>query len=289
MSTMTTRWVVGCDGSKGAEHALEWCLANARGRATAVHVVQAWHHPTLVGAGMMVLPEVDVEPETAHPDPDRLAARFGEIGVDLTTQVEYGLTADVLLQASADADLLVLGTRGLGGFARLVVGSVSHQCATHARTPVAIVPSSAPLRGDIERVVVGMDRSAGACAALRWATEFAPASATIEVVGAWQPSSWGVSLDLYMQAADFDAAHASFDAIMDDVEASRPDRSFERHFVGGHPADALLDTADGADLVVVGERGQRGLKAALLGSTTTEVLHRAETTIVIVPSPTDES
>ncbi len=286
---MTARWVVGCDGSKGAEHALDWCVANAHGRASSVHVVQAWHHPALAGAGMMVLPDIDVEPAMAYPEPELLAARFDEVGVALTTQVEYGVTANVLLEASADAGLLVLGTRGLGGFGRLVVGSVSHQCATHARIPVAVVPSSAPVAADVERVVVGMDRSAGACAALRWATEFAPPSATIEVVGAWQPSSWGVSLDLYLQAADFDAAHVAFDAIMDDVEASLPNRSFERRFERGHAADVLLDAADGADFVVVGERGHRGLKGALLGSTATEVLHRAELTTVIVPAPPDES
>jgi nucleotide-binding universal stress UspA family protein len=224
----------------------------------------------------------------AHPDPERLAARFAEIGIELTTAVEYGVTSSVLLESSADASLLVLGTRGLGGFGRLVVGSVSHQCATHARIPVAIIPPAASIAGGVKRVVVGMDRSAGAVAALGWANEFAPSGATIQVVGAWQPSSWEVSIDLYSQAADHDEARAEFDAVVDELEASQSNVTFERHFPGGHPADVLLDAADGADVLVVGERGHRGIKAALLGSTATEVLHRAELTTVIVPVPGDE-
>jgi nucleotide-binding universal stress UspA family protein len=288
MSTAATKWVVGCDGSKGAEQAVEWCVANAQGRATTVHVIQAWNYPNLAGAPLMALPDIEFEPPMAHPDPDRLAARFAEIGVELTTAVEYGVTASVLLESSADASLLVLGTRGLGGFGRLVVGSVSHQCATHARLPVAVVPPAVSVSGGVKRVVVGMDGSAAARAALRWATEFAPSGATIQVVGAWQPSSWGVSIDLYSQAADHDEARTEFHAVLDELEGSQPNVPFERHFPGGPPADVLLDAAVGADVLVVGERGHRGIKAALLGSTATEVLHRAELTTVIVPVLGDE-
>lgn len=280
---------MGCDGSKGAEQAVEWVLANASGRATTIHVVQAWHYPSVAGAGMIALPDIDFEPKMAESDTERLAARCAEIGIELTIAVEYGVTENVLLESSADADLLVLGTRGLGGFARLLIGSVSHQCATHAGIPVAVIPSSAATSGDVQRVVVGVDRSAGASAALRWATEFAPSGATIQVVGAWQPSSWGASIDLYAQAEDHDRARGEFDAIVDDLEASSSNLSFERHFAKGNAADVLLDAAAGADVLVVGERGRRGLKAALLGSTATEVLHRAELTTVIVPVPTVES
>lgn len=288
MSDDTTRWVVGCDGSKGAQIAIDWCLANAQGRTTAVHVVQAWHYPTVVGAATMPLPDVDFEPATAHPDPEGLAIRFTEIGIELTTAVEYGMTTSVLLDASAGADLLVLGTRGLGGFGRLVIGSVSHQCATHARVPVAIVPESGVTDRAVQRVVVGMDGSRGACAALRWAAEFVSPGATIGVVGAWQPASWGEKIDLYAQTDGYDAAHVRFDSVVDEIEASSTDLSFDRHFAGGPAADVLLAAAEGADVIVVGERGHRGFRAALLGSTATEVLHRAELTTVIVPAPHDE-
>ncbi len=284
MSAVKQRWVVGHDGSAGAAHALEWSIAHAAGRATEVHVVRAWHGSAITGAAMMPPVDLDLEPETALPDEEFVRGRLAAVGVELTTELHHGVTADVLLGASARARLLVLGTRGLGGFGRLVVGSVGHQCATHALVPVAVVPPSAALTGDVKRVVVGMDGSAGAFAALRWAAEFVPPRATIQVVGAWQPSSWGASLDLYLQAADHEAAHRAFDQTVDDVEASVTGPTFERHFAGGHAADVLLDAAGGADLIVVGERGHRGLKASLLGSTATEVLHRAELTTVIVPA-----
>ncbi len=287
MTSAATKWVVGCDGSKGSEHALEWCLALAAGRAEAVHLARAWQYPTLVGGGYMAIPDIDVEPDAVHPELERIASECAAIGVELTSAVEYGVATNVMLEASTDAQLLVLGTRGLGGFGRLLLGSVSQQCATHARIPVAIVPTTAVIDGDVQRIVVGMDRSAGACAALRWATEFASKGATIQVVGAWQPSSWGANFDLYEAAADHDAARVEFDAVVDDLEASSTGVAIERHFAGGHAADVLLDAAEGADVIVVGERGHRGLKAALLGSTATEVLHRAELTTVIVPVPDD--
>jgi len=288
MSNDATTWVVGCDGSNGAEHAIDWCRANAPGRATRLHVVQAWHYPTLVAAAVAPIPDIDVEPVMAHPDPERLASGFGEIGIELTTAVHYGVTANVLLDASTDSGLLVLGTRGLGGFGRLVIGSVSHQCATHARVPVAVVPDAGVADRAVRRIVVGMDGSPGACAALRWAFAFAPSGVAIQVVGAWQPASWGESIDLYTQSDTYGKARVAFDSIVDEIESTSPSLRCERHFGGGHAADELLDAAAGADLIVVGERGHRGFKAALLGSTATEVLHRAELTTVIVPVPHDE-
>ncbi|MEP6298543.1 MAG: universal stress protein, partial [Ilumatobacter sp.] len=162
------------------------------------------------------------------------------------------------------------------------------QCATHARVPVAIVPESGVTDSAVRRVVVGMDGSAGACAALRWAAEFVPPGAAIRVVGVWQPASWDENSDLHAQADGFDAAQIRFGSVIDEIESTSTDVAFERHFVGGHAAEALLTAAEGTDAIVVGERGTRGLRAALLGSTATEVLHRAELTTVIVPAPHNE-
>jgi nucleotide-binding universal stress UspA family protein len=204
-------------------------------------------------------------------------------GVAVEGIVEHGTASSVLLNACDDADLLILGTRGLGGFGRLLLGSTSHQCATHARIPVVVVPTTIGLDAPIESIVVGMDASAGARAALAWALEFASPDTVIRTVGAWSRSGW-IRADLEDADIDVDESLTQFHAAVAEVEnARRESGRTERSLVQDHPATALLEASSTADLLVVGERGRRGLKLALLGSVATEVLHRSDRPTVVVP------
>ena len=209
----------------------------------------------------------------------------GLLSPQVDSTVEYGSASRLLLEASKDADLLVLGTRGLGGFGRLLLGSTSHQCATHARVPVVVVPEQASVDGGITEIVVGMDASDGAKAALAWALAFAPQDIPIRVVGAWNHARW-FSQEQWAWEIEDERASNMFNSAVDEVEkaARRPGEAV-RTFVAGQPANTLLDATSPDRLLVVGERGQRSLKAALLGSVATEVLHRAEGPVVIVPVP----
>ena len=138
--------VVGVDGSEGAQQALEYALDEAKLRAARVRVVSAWHAPTMVYAGGYVVP-LPSDQEWAHGAQQILdkaleAANGAKADVDVTTVVREGQPAEVLCEESKGADLLVVGSRGLGGFHELLVGSVSHQCAQHAPCPVTIVPKA---------------------------------------------------------------------------------------------------------------------------------------------------
>ena len=137
--------VVGVDGSPESQAALEWALGEAKLRGAAVKVVHAWVMPIAFagGAPPFVLPEAheafDSEGEKILDD--ALAAAGGGVGegVAVERSVVEGPAAQCLLRAAADADLLVLGSRGRGGFAGLLLGSIGQQCAHHARCPVVIV------------------------------------------------------------------------------------------------------------------------------------------------------
>ena len=142
--------VVGVDGSQQARSALAWALDEARLRKWAVVVVHSYSIPPLLMA-----PEAGPVGPPAIPDPglidslanaaEKLLAREIEAAdtddVSVEGRVVPGPPADALIQQGRDANLLVVGTRGLGGFRELILGSVSDQVARHSPCPVVIVPS----------------------------------------------------------------------------------------------------------------------------------------------------
>ena len=160
----------------------------------------------------------DFRPETADESLAELTAELTPRGVAVEGFIEYGGVATVLLDACERADLLVVGTRGLGGFSRLLLGSNSQQCATHARVPVAVVPGGTDDDAAIEQIVVGMDGSAGARAALAWALDFATPDTGIRVVSAW---SGGFGNDLEDRPVETQALLAEVHATVDEVEQAR--------------------------------------------------------------------
>jgi nucleotide-binding universal stress UspA family protein len=142
---MNTTIVVGVDGSAGSVHALEFALAEARSRGAEVKAVSAWHVPaSAYNTGWV---PVGFDPgdfeKIARSALDKSldAAGAAESGVSVTPILREGQAADVLGAEAHEADLLVVGSRGLGGFKGLLLGSVSQQCAHHASCPVAIVPN----------------------------------------------------------------------------------------------------------------------------------------------------
>lgn len=137
------RIVVGVDGSDQAITALEWALDEGRLRGAEVAVVHAFYlFPDLSETAVlteepdMFLRAEELLRKTVEP---ALATRPG---VHMTTRALQGPPARTLLDAAAGADLLVVGSRGRGGFAGLLLGSVSQQCVHHAPCPVVVVPSS---------------------------------------------------------------------------------------------------------------------------------------------------
>jgi nucleotide-binding universal stress UspA family protein len=155
---LTQPIVVGVDGSAGSAAALRWGLAEARLRRAPLNVVHAYQLPPLsmgdvavagpAGVGMAAVASEDVDRLRAASEAagqriieQTLEQANGDVtGVDIERTVIEGAAVPVLIDAGRDAALLVLGSRGRGGFAGLLLGSVSQQCAQHPPCPVVILP-----------------------------------------------------------------------------------------------------------------------------------------------------
>jgi nucleotide-binding universal stress UspA family protein len=136
--------VVGVDGSESARAALRFALEEARLRGATVRAVAAWHVPVAAYGDAFVPPNPELLSELeprARRELERALAHAGpQADVEIEQVVREGAPARVLLEEAERADLLVVGSRGLGGFRGLLLGSVSQQCSHHAPCPVVIVP-----------------------------------------------------------------------------------------------------------------------------------------------------
>jgi nucleotide-binding universal stress UspA family protein len=138
--------VVGVDGSDGSLAALRFALEEARLRDAELRVVAAWRLPLAAYGGPLVPPEPALFEEIRDAAHGTLGKALDDMGaaradVRVETVVGEGQAAHVLLDEARGADLLVVGSRGLGGFRGLLLGSVSQQCAQHAPCPLVIVPA----------------------------------------------------------------------------------------------------------------------------------------------------
>ena len=131
------------DGSDESEEALRWALEEARLRNATVRAVFAWRDPYVLAPGFG-LPEdfeFDALRERAVETLDAVVAEVVGTQSDVPVEavIAEGPAGSVLVEAAGDADLLVVGSRGHGGFVGLLLGSVSQQCVTHAPCPVLVV------------------------------------------------------------------------------------------------------------------------------------------------------
>jgi nucleotide-binding universal stress UspA family protein len=138
--------VVGVDGSEQSKAALRWALDEARLRGASIRVVHAWWaYPALLPGAPIIATEWEELREGADEFVESFVAEvLGEpADVEITAVAVHGTAAPALVEASQAADLLVVGSRGLGGFTGLLLGSVSQQCAHHAPCPLVIVRGTA--------------------------------------------------------------------------------------------------------------------------------------------------
>jgi nucleotide-binding universal stress UspA family protein len=135
--------VVGVDGSAGSRKALNWAAAEAADHGAELVVLNVWEHTLMPPAGSVSVSEHYV-PDPSHRTADDLVQVIKEeLGeqppVLVQPRVKQGTPAKVLIEESTNADLLVVGTRGHGGFAGLVLGSVSQHVAAYAQCAVTVV------------------------------------------------------------------------------------------------------------------------------------------------------
>ena len=141
-----TQIVIGMDGSESSRTALAWAYDEAAHHGAALTVVTSWHRPTTLPMsppyGTIPSEGYDDQPkEEALATLDALVAALEPRtpAVDVRTAIEEGSPAKVLIERSKEADLLVVGSRGIGGFAGMLLGSVSQHLVAHADCPVVVV------------------------------------------------------------------------------------------------------------------------------------------------------
>jgi nucleotide-binding universal stress UspA family protein len=145
MATEGQLVVVGVDGSGESVTALKWAAAYAATVGGRVRAVMAWHYPAAYGAAPVGHAPAAVTDEVRLQMTEALAKAIADAApsVDVEQEIGYGHPAQVLVDQSANADLLVVGNRGHGAFTGMMVGSVSIHCVTHAHCPVVVVRADA--------------------------------------------------------------------------------------------------------------------------------------------------
>ena len=134
--------VVGVDGSKQSIAALHWAARHAAATGAAVRAVLAWHWPTAAGQPLPEHAPPSVREETEREMREMLAHAISQAfpgGATAQARIGYGHPAQVLIEESKEADLLVVGSSGHGAFTGMLVGSVSIHCVTSAYCPVIVV------------------------------------------------------------------------------------------------------------------------------------------------------
>lgn len=282
--------VVGVDGSEPSHHAVSWAAHEARQRGATLRVVHTYP------AGSRAA--------TRDPSAVRLAAeRLLNVSADQARQLLgdaavvqellEGRPAETLVHESLSASLLVVGSRGHGGFATLLLGSTSVHLTAHAACPVAVVRGSgpetaAPVGDPAGPIVVGVDDSPGAARALEFAfARAAERGASIIAMAAWQlPTSYGAYAGtelLQTDSADVERdVRERMARAIEPWQQRHPDVNVEQRTAAGHAVTALTDvSAQGAQFVVVGSHGRGNLKGLLLGSVSQGILRHAHSPVVV--------
>ncbi len=281
--------VAGVDGSPDAGGAVEYGAWEADHRGLPLRLVHAYQPPIMYGPSMVAAYDPGEPLRDARAvlgeSVDELRNRYP--GVEVRTVVTAGTPAAVLVAESRTAALVVVGSRGLGRFERLLAGSVSAQVATHAHAPVVVLrpPAGDEQPSSGSGVVVGVDGSAGSAAAIAFAFEEAAARGTeLVAVYAWM-------LPDTRDAAD---AQREADRVLAEGMAGWqekfPEVTVRRRAVSSlNPLATLIDEGARAQLVVVGPRGRGGFAGLLLGSVSDGLVRHAHRPVAVVHPRTELS
>ncbi len=283
----TQQIVVGVDGSPQADRALRWAVREAELRLATLSVV----HCYVVHVRGLVLrvPDRDLAEDRLDEIVDRNRDVLDLVKWTAETTGVVSAPSAGLVDVGEDAALIVLGSRGSGGFQRLRLGSTGYRTAAHASTPVAVIHDGGDEARDGRRsVVVGVDGSRGALRACRWArSEAARRGVPLTVVHAYSADA---ALLRTMSAEERERfltrereeAEQVIGDVLDDVDAPE-DIDIEPVIERGSAADVLLDHAGSDHLLVVGTRGHGALGRLVFGSVSHQCLHHASGPVVVVP------
>ncbi|WP_166348584.1 universal stress protein [Phytoactinopolyspora limicola] len=302
------RIVVGVDGSRDSEAALFWAAEEARLRGDTLAILYAVHTPVTAVpfGGTAVLPPTEELKsyganllDVAATMVRRGAADAGTDAdaepddVQVTTELVVQPPVMALLAAAKEADLVVLGSRGLGTVGSAFLGSVSTRVASRADCPTIVVPVEHAEYRRGGSVVVGVDGDESD-AAFRFAVaEAERRGTTVEVVHTY----WLPMVAMPIEGANITGTSATYghetaeerlQAFMDRNQHVVPDTvTVKTQVVLGDAAEVLGRMSEDAALVVVGSRGRGPLRGMLLGSVSQRLLHRVHGPVAVVHDVAD--
>ncbi|WP_448852573.1 universal stress protein [Corynebacterium sp. 335C] len=286
--------VCAVDGSDAAKVAVRWAANTAVKRGVPLRLVSSYSMPQFLYAEGMVPPQElydDLEAETMEKieEAKKVAVDFMP-DVEVSHQIEEGSPIDMLLDLSEQCDMIVMGSRGLGGLSGMVMGSVSAAVVSHAKCPVVVVREDNNVTEETKYgpVVVGVDGSGVSQKAIELAFKEADArGAELIAVHTW--------MDMQVQAslAGLSAAQQQWQVVEDEQRAllgrrlagwseKYPDVQVTKVVTRDRPVRALSDASEGAQLLVVGSHGRGGFKGMLLGSTSRALLQAAPCPMMVV-------
>ncbi|HYQ63986.1 universal stress protein [Actinophytocola sp.] len=284
--------VVGVDGSASALHAVRWAAREAERRGAPLRLVNVCHlmpvrHPRQIS------PPADYQ--TAVMEQGRhwlaeasAAAQRAVPGLAVVTDLRSGIAADVLVAESRTAQLMVLGSRGLGGFTSLLVGSVAVALSAHGQCPVVVMHAATQdgVPPEDDPVVVGVDGSELSDAALTFAFEAAAARGVpLVAVHTWLDVNAAGAWAVLPGTIDWTWLQQEEEKLLDERLVAWRDKfpgvEVRPLVVRDRPDRALLEHAAGAQLIVVGTRGRGTLTGMGLGSVSQTLLHHAECPVAV--------
>ncbi|WP_150243872.1 universal stress protein [Nocardiopsis quinghaiensis] len=286
--------VVGVDGTPASHAALVWATEDAARRGAPLRIVHGLGIPVVIGAygdpGDFAVEDLR---QAGH---DLLTAGAAYVHrarpeVNVATVLAPEDAPAVLLNEARPGDVIVMGSRGLGGIRAIMLDSASVRASSHAPCPVVVVPNlerPPPRRG---RVVVGVDGSESSRRALGFALREALVSgAEVVVVNSWQVP---LPANAESLAADDRALHEeTFDRQSEEVVAGLladvvDDRTEHLEISAvrtqANPVEALVEAAQEADLLVVGSRGRGGVRGLVMGSVSQGVLRHSSVPVAVLP------
>ena len=279
--------VVAVDGSERNRSAVAWASGEAAAAGCKVVLV------TAIEDHLVPTPHFSVRSQDQQAR-DMLADVRHEVRhvvteQDVDTDIVTGSPVEVLLDRSADARMVVVGKRGLGGFARVIVGSTSIAVAGRAKVPVAIVPDTWKQEEHQDSaVVLGIDpyRPEHNPIHLAFSRARRLGVRLVAVHGwetptaySWDPAAMSGATSQWEQEA-----HAEFDKVLDIWQERFPEVEVEAVHSHSHPAMAVLDAAEHSQLVVLGRHTDGKLGGFAFGSVTRAVLHYSECPVMVVPT-----
>jgi nucleotide-binding universal stress UspA family protein len=283
------RIVVGIDSSEHAAHAAIWAAALAAELGSSLHLA---HVMRLDGAASLfanlsygeyqnaVTHDAQILLKGIH---DRLAAEHP--GLEVTTGLSCGDPVVSLIAASSDAELLVVGTRGHGGFAGLLLGSVGLRLAARSERPVALVPGTATDQSDpAGEIVLGVEAGQGEQAAAFAFETAARLGARVQAVNVWESippfnGYYFIDPSLCLAEAELELEHA-----LKAAKEQYPQVAATAQAVNGTAAGTLVELARGKRLLVVGAHRRHGPLSAGVGSVLHPLLAHTPCPLVIVPA-----